>query len=131
MASCLTSGAVKELDGLTLAYLGDAVYELLVRDYLLSQAAVKPAKLHKRALSLVSAPAQFEAYKAIASLLTPEEKAVFTRGRNAKISVGKSRDPVIHCHATGLEALFGYLHLMKNEERTEQLFAEIVKTMSE
>ena len=129
MAPRLRPEAARELDGLTLAYLGDAVYELLVRDYLLSEAVEKPAKLHKKALALVSAPAQFEAYRAIAPLLTAEEEAVFARGRNAKLSGGKSHDPAAHCHATGLEALFGYLHLRGETERLEALFDVITEAL--
>ena len=131
MAPRLGAGAARELDGLTLAYLGDAVYELLVRDYLLQKAAVKPGKLHRRALALVSAPAQFRAYKHIAPLLTEEEQRVFSRGRNAKVSGGKTNDPVVHCHATGLETLFGYLHLCGEEERIDRLFFAITEALEE
>lgn len=129
MAPRLDPKNARELDGLTLAYLGDAVYELMVRDYLLAKAAEKPARLHKKALALVSAPAQFEAYKIIAPILTEEEAAVFARGRNAKLSGGKSHDPVAHCHATGLEALFGYLHLRGENARLNELFDTVTQAL--
>lgn len=116
-----------QLDGLTLAYMGDAVYEILVRDYLLSRHSAKPGKLHKMATDLVSASAQFAAYKKISDQLTEKEAAIFARGRNAKTGVGKRNDPLTHCHATGIEALFGYLYLAGEEERLLFLFAEMMK----
>lgn len=118
--------AAFELDGLTLAYMGDAVYEILVRDYLLRCHRAKPGALHRMATEMVAAGAQFEAYKRIAPLLNEREQAVFTRGRNSKTSVKKQSNPIVHCHATGLEALFGYLYLAGEEERLRALFAAVV-----
>ena len=111
-----------ELDGLTLAYIGDAVYELMVRDDLLEHHRIKPGALHNMATELVSAKAQFEAYKRIADVLSEREQAIFLRGRNAKTGEKKKSDPITHCHATGLEAVFGYLYLAGEEERVRELF---------
>ncbi len=107
-----------------LAYLGDAVLELCVRERLLEMGYTSSKKLNVHALEYVRAGAQARAMERISPLLTEEEDAVFHRGRNAGhgqhpkgASVGEYRN------ATGMEALFGYLHMMKNEARIKELFA--------
>ena len=107
-----------------LAYLGDAVLELRVRERLLALGYTSSKKLNVQALQYVRAGAQAKAMERIQPFLTEEEDAVFHRGRNAGhgqhpkgASVGEYRN------ATGMEALFGYLHMMKNEARIAELFA--------
>ena len=102
----------KQLSPLNLAFIGDCVYEMLVRLYLVEQANRPVNELHRESVRFVSAKAQTEAFAKLEPLLTEEELAVFKRGRNAKTghqpksaSVGE-----YHC-ATGVEALFGYLYL--------------------
>ena len=108
---------------LSLAYLGDAVLELMVRDKLVEGVALTPASLNNRARSFVSAVAQSEAYYKLLPHLTEEEEYVIKRGRNAKSSqTPKSATPAEHHNATGLEALFGYLYLLKRRERLEEIF---------
>ncbi len=109
-----------ELSPLSLAYIGDGVFELLVRSMILSD---KPAKeLHEDAKSYVCAEAQAKMYFKIIDLLDEEERAVLKRGRNAKTASRKSCRVTDYHHATALEALFGYLYLMKRTERIEYLF---------
>lgn len=108
---------------LTLAYLGDAVLELLVRRRLVDKNTCAPASLHKKALNFVSATAQSEAFKRVEELLTDEEKAIYRQGRNAKNSAAAKHSSVVdYRRATGFEALFGYLHLQGDDKRIEELF---------
>ena len=113
------------LSPLTLAFLGDAVFELRVRERLAAEGSAPVAALHKKAVSFVCAKAQSRAAAELLPLLTEEETAVFKRGRNSHSGVPKNADPAQYRMATGLEALFGYLHAAGESKREEELF-EIV-----
>ena len=108
----------------SLAYLGDCAIEICVREYLVREAGLSSsAKLNKAALEFVRASKQAEAMKNIISLLTEEESSVFHRGRNmGHSSTPKSATVSEYRNATGMEALFGWLHLSGNKERINQLF---------
>ena len=107
-----------------LAYLGDSVIELCVREHLVTLGFSSSLKLNKKALEYVRATAQAEAMKNIISMLTPEEEAVFHRGRNSGHSnVPKSATVSEYRMATGMEALFGYLHLSGRSDRIKELFS--------
>ncbi len=112
---------------LTLAYLGDCVYELLVREMLVREGNRPNGKLHEEAKTYVSASGQSEAFLKIEGMLTEEEKAVYRRGRNAHSVPNKNNDFDEYRRATGLEALFGYLRLCGDEDRINELFREIIK----
>ena len=108
---------------LALAFMGDTVWDLLIRQQLLtSQAHVNT--LHKQAVKRVNAGAQAEAAARIEPHLTEKELDVFRRGCNAhaKHNAPKNQDPYAYSRATGLEALFGYLYLMGEEARIGELF---------
>ena len=108
------------LNPLALAFVGDAVYSLLAAQ------GVRPSRLHGMSVRLVSAPAQAAAAEQIAPLLTEEETAIFRRGRNAHTSATPKNASGREYHAaTGLEALFGYLHLKGETTRIAQLFEVI------
>ncbi|MCH5192816.1 MAG: ribonuclease III [Oscillospiraceae bacterium] len=108
---------------LTLAFLGDAVYEQLVRERLVLTANMPVKKLHQEAVERVRASYQSKAVDVLLPILTEDEEAVFKRGRNATgNTVPKSSDPVEYRRATGLETLFGYLKLTENYERMVELF---------
>lgn len=108
---------------LVLAYLGDAVYELLVREKMVEKANMPVNKLHKSTMAYVCASAQSKAIGLIMDLLSEEELAVYKRGRNANSGhVPKNADAQEYRRATGFEALFGYLYLQKKEERILELF---------
>ena len=111
------------LSPITLAFLGDAVYELLVREQLAKENA--PAgKLHRKAVKRVCCSAQAAGYDALQEVLTEEERNVLRRGRNANSTrVPKNAHPQEYRKATGLEALFGYLYLKKETGRILELFA--------
>ncbi len=113
---------IKEMSPLSLAYIGDAVYELYVRNYVMKDANMPVAKLHKKSTSLVKAKAQSEIIHGIMDKLTDEEIAVFKRGRNAhSYTSAKNADIVDYRHATGFEALIGYTYLKKDEKRLKEL----------
>ena len=107
-----------------LAYLGDCVIEMCVRQRLVAMGLSSSAKLNKAALDYVRASKQAEAMKNILPILTDEESAVFHRGRNIGHSnTPKSATVAEYRSATGMEALFGYLHLAGRQERIDELFA--------
>ncbi len=117
---------------LTLAFVGDAVYGLYMRKKLALLEAAKVNALHRKASALVCAEAQFRASKHIAPLLTEEEAAVFRQGRNAKSGTIPKHAEVIHYrHATGLEALLGFLYLENREERLNSLLEEVFSYLYE
>ncbi len=116
----------KQLSPLNLAFVGDCVYEMLVRETLVCSANRPVNDLHRESVKYVSAKAQTEAYAKIKDILTPDETAVFKRGRNAKVghSPKSATEGEYHC-ATGVEALFGYLYLNGNIDRIRELFSVI------
>lgn len=107
-----------------LAYLGDCAIELCVREYLVKEKGLSSsAKLNKEALLFVRASAQAEAMKNLLPILTEEETDVFHRGRNmGHSSTPKSATVAEYRCATGMEALFGWLHLLGRTERINELF---------
>lgn len=106
-----------------LAYLGDSVIEICVRERLVKHGFSSSATLNKHALEYVRASAQAEAVKKIIPLLTEEENAVFHRGRNiGHTNTPKSATVAEYRAATGMEALFGYLYLAQKKERIAELF---------
>lgn len=112
----------RELPSLVLAYIGDAVFELYVRLYLVKIGPGKVRALHNEATALVKASSQANFLQRIEHLLTEEELGVARRGRNAKSGhVPKNADTIHYRMSTGLEALIGYLFLIKNEDRIKEL----------
>ncbi len=107
----------------SLAYLGDCVLELCVRQYLVKRGLSSSASLNKKALEFVRATAQAEAMKRLLPHLTEEEEAVFRRGRNVgHTNTPKSATVAEYRAATGMEALFGWLHLAERRDRIDELF---------
>ena len=112
-----------------LAYLGDCVLELCVREHLVLSGLSSSARLNGVALEYVKATKQAEAMKNILPFLTEDEEAVFKRGRNMGHSnTPKSATVAEYRAATGMETLFGYLHLCGRKERIAELFALAYKT---
>ncbi len=116
----------KQLSPLNLAFIGDCIYEILVRETLVCDANRPVNDLHKESVKYVSAKAQTQAYEKIKDALTEDEQAVFKRGRNAKVghSPKSASEGEYHC-ATGIEALFGYLYLKGDTDRIKELFSKI------
>ena len=121
----LTQAQARQYSPLALAFLGDSVYEILVREYLVRKANRPAAKLHEQKIQLVCAAFQAQAIDRLIPLLTEEETAVYKRGRNANNTVPRHTSAQDYHKATGLEALFGYLHLLGEQARLEELFAAI------
>ncbi len=119
---------VNRMSMLGLAHIGDGVYELLTRTMLCARGHLAAGDLHRRTVSYVNAPAQARAAKTILPLLSPEERAVYKRGRNAHVnSVPQNADISQYHAATGLEALFGWLYLQGRTERINSLFSAIME----
>lgn len=108
---------------LSLAFVGDTVWDLLTRQQLLETQS-KVNTLHKQAIQRVNAGAQAQAAAVIEPHLTEEEADIFRRGQNAnaKHSVPKNQDPYAYSRATALEALFGYLYLTGSHQRILDLY---------
>ena len=114
---------VKEVSAEALAYLGDSVIELKVRELLVNQGIGSSGALNRESLSFVKATAQAKAMHKILPLLTEEETAAYKRGRNLSSgNVPKSATMSEYRAATGMEALFGYLHLLGDRDRIDLLF---------
>ena len=113
-----------ELNGLTLAYLGDAVYELAVRLYMSAHGSQQVNKLHKHVTAAVNAGAQSELYYIFEPLLSPEEQMIFKRGRNSKtVTAAKNQKITDYRRATGVEALMGWLYLKGRYGRIAELLS--------
>lgn len=107
---------------LALAYIGDAVYELIIRTKVINHGSVQVNKMHKASAGLVKAETQARLIKALEEDLTAEELAVFKRGRNAKsVTTAKHARVIDYRMATGLEALVGYLYITEQFDRMIEL----------
>ena len=120
---------IRERSPLALAFVGDGVFELLVRAKAVETTRLTPKKLHSLAVRFVSAKGQFAALSLIEPMLTEEEANIVRRGHNAsKATVAKHATCEEYRASTGLEALFGYLYLLGEYHRVNELF-EIISSM--
>lgn len=120
----------KLLSPLTLAFVGDGVYDLLVRQYLVDKGNRPVGELNKEKVQIVNCRSQSEAIKKILPNLTEEETSIFKRGRNASPKTTAKNGTVGDYHnATGLEALFGYIYLKGDTDRLEEIFKMIVENI--
>lgn len=121
---------VNSLNVLALAYIGDAVYEIYVRDYLLSQNIVKVKELQANSVKYVSAKAQSKILEEMLdeNFFTEEEITIIKRARNNKgKSHPKNTDIITYKYATGMEALVGYHHLAGNKQREKEIMNYVIK----
>ena len=117
---------IREHSPLALAFVGDGVYELLVRSRGVERTRLQPGRLHGGAVKFVSAKGQFEALQFLEPLLTEEERDLVRRGHNAsKASVSKHATPEEYRASTGFECMLGYLYLTGRNDRIEELFDAI------
>lgn len=113
---------LKTYSPLTLAYIGDAVYELVIRSIIVEKGNAPVNKLHKRSSQLVKAKSQAEAAVKLMDVFTEEELAVYKRGRNTRShTMAKNADMMDYRMATGFEAVMGYLHLKQDYARIIEL----------
>lgn len=124
----------QQLNGIALAYLGDAVYEPFIRQHLIEIGFTKPTKLHHHATHYVSAKAQAALIVLMETdgVLTETETEVFKRGRNAKSHTSaKHTDVLTYRVSTGFEAVFGYLQLTEQTARIAELASWCIKQVDE
>lgn len=120
---------VRGYSPLTLAYMGDAVYELMLRTMVVTEANAPVNKLNKKASLLAKAAAQSGMAEALQEVFTPEELAVYKRGRNAhSYTKAKNATTGDYRRATGFEAVFGYLYLKGDMDRVGELFRLAVES---
>jgi ribonuclease-3 family protein len=116
---------IRTYSPLTLAYIGDGIYDLVIRTLMVRHGNCQPNKLHKKTSALVKASAQAEMIDRIQEKLTEEERSVYRRGRNAKsYTMAKNATMKDYRKATGFEALMGYLYLKEEMERMVALIRE-------
>jgi len=121
-----------ELPALVLAYVGDAVYELLIREHLVSTGLVRVDRLHSEAIKYVHAAAQARTLRALEGTLSEEEMAVVRRGRNAKSPhTPRSSGVIEYRHSTALESLVGYLYLKGDTDRLNHILATALEAAGE
>lgn len=124
----MEQGDIRALSNLGLAHIGDCVYELMVRSWIVCHGRSTSQGLHRETVKYVSAPSQAAAVEKILPVLDEEEASVYRRGRNTRVnSVPKNADIGQYHAATGLEALFGWLYLNGRHLRLNELFAIIME----
>ncbi len=124
----MTPQEIGAVSNLGLAHIGDCVYELLARSFIVAHGGVTNHSIHRETVDLVCAAAQARAAEALLPILTEEEEAVFRRGRNSRVnSMPKNAEPGAYHTATGLECLFGWLYLCGRHERINELFSVILE----
>ncbi len=120
---------INAIPTLNLAFIGDGVYDLLVREYLVRNSCAHVGELNRQKVALVNCKSQAEYSRLILPLLSEEEADVYKRGRNTKVNSVSKHSTLSDYHAaTGLEALFGWLYLKGRIERINELFARIIDT---
>lgn len=105
------------------AYIGDAVYELYVRTYLVTRGLSKVSQLHCKSIKYVKASAQANFVRKIAEKLNEDEIRIIKRGRNTKSTVPKNADVADYRYSTGLESLLGYLYLQNKKDRLMEILS--------
>ncbi|MDD6208353.1 MAG: ribonuclease III domain-containing protein [Clostridiales bacterium] len=128
----LEEGRADQYSPLTLAFIGDCIYDLVIRTMIVEKGNAPVNVLHHRAASLVKASAQTKLYYQIEPFLTEKEQAIFRRGRNAKsYTMAKNASMSDYRTATGVEALVGYLYLDHQMERVIMLIKKGLETNHE
>ncbi len=121
-----TKQEVELMSPLTWAYIGDAVYELFIRNKLIDETNLKPHKLHIEAIKYVKAKSQAEKLSEIYEMLTDEEKDIVRRGRNTQNHhLPKNANVQEYMYSTAFEALIGYLYLTKQNARLKEILDKI------
>ena len=116
----------KKMSPLKLAFLGDAVFEVYIRQKLLCEYDESVGKLNKKKIKFVCCSGQSDIIKKILETLTPEELSIYKRGRNAHVRQCPKNSSIVDYHrATGLESLFGYLYLLGEWERIDEIIKKI------
>lgn len=121
-----SGGGHKGMSPVSLAFIGDGVYELMVRERLLADGSMPAGKLHAMSVRRVKATAQAAAFEGLLEICSEEEREILRRGRNANLSrLPRSCTPEEYHKATAIEALFGYLYLEGRIDRLQVLFNQM------
>ena len=113
----------------TLAFIGDAVYNVYIRSYLASISTAKTGRLHNLSIKFVSAKGQAKTMDSIINMLTEEEINIYKRGRNTNIgSISKHADIIEYKKATGFECLIGYLYVTRNNKRLDDIIKKCIES---
>lgn len=124
-------GKINTMSPLTWAYIGDAVYELYIRNYLIETTNLKPNKLHREATKFVKASSQAKILDKLKDFLNEEELEIIRRGRNTQNHhLPKNANPTDYMYSTAFEGLIGYLYLTKQETRLNEILSKIIKINS-
>lgn len=122
---------INQLSPLVWAYVGDCVYELYIRTYLVDNTKLNPHKLHIEAIKYVKAGAQCKTLSSIMDVLTEEEKDIVRRGRNTQNHhLPKNSNVQEYMYSTAFEALIGYLYLTKKYERVKEIIEVAIKNIA-
>ena len=121
-------GKVNTMSPLTWAYIGDAVYELYIRNHLVETTNLKPNKLHKESINFVKAKSQAQILNELKEDLTEEEKEIVRRSRNTQNHhLPKNANPTDYMYSTAFEGLIGYLYLSKQQERLNEILKKVLE----
>lgn len=119
---------VMQMSPLVWAYMGDAIYESYIREYVIKQGLCRNGLLHRKSIKYVSAKAQANILLKLEGTLTGDEKDIVRRGRNSNPhSHAKNADIIEYKHATGFEALIGFLYLTDQKDRLQKILLECVE----
>ncbi len=128
----LDSASLGRISALGLAHIGDGVYEIMTRSYLVCQGMQTARGLHAKTVALVRASSQFRAAQLILPMLNEEEGEIFRHGRNAKPkTIPKAASHTEYAYATAIETLFGWLYLQGRYDRLNELYAVITQDFDE
>ena len=118
---------LRSIPTLNLAFIGDGVYDLLVREYLVSHSNLHVGELNRQKVELVNCKSQAQFIRQLQDTLTEEELSVYKRGRNTQTGSVSKHSTIADYHAaTGLETLFGWLYLKGEKDRINELFGQIM-----
>lgn len=124
-------GKINTMSPLTWAYIGDAEYELYIRNYLIETTNLKPNKLHREATKFVKASSQAKILDKLKDFLNEEELEIIRRGRNTQNHhLPKNANPTDYMYSTAFEGLIGYLYLTKQETRLNEILSKIIEINS-
>ena len=124
-------GKINTMSPLTWAYIGDAVYELYIRNYPIETTNLKPNKLHREATKFVKASSQAKILDKLKDFLNEEELEIIRRGRNTQNHhLPKNANPTDYMYSTAFEGLIGYLYLTKQETRLNEILSKIIEINS-
>ena len=126
LLGAVDESAIREMPTLNLAYIGDTIYDLYIRSFLVKNKKGRVTDMHRMASGVVNARAQAQAAQLLSPFLTERESDIFRLGKNAKSHPPKNMSVEDYTLATGIEAVVGYLHLTGQHDRLNTLFSAVI-----